>query len=72
MAEQRPLSRGSGFESPAARVPTDDRTDEEFTRDWDRVLLDAGYIWCRPCADWHRPPECWITEDGTGRYDVDV
>jgi hypothetical protein len=25
---------------------------------------DAGYDWCRPCGEWHRPPECPINERG--------
>lgn len=24
----------------------------------------AGYPWCRPCAEHHRPPECPINERG--------
>jgi hypothetical protein len=32
--------------------------------DWDQTYLDAGYEWCRPCREWHRPPECPIDEQG--------
>lgn len=26
--------------------------------------LNAGYPWCRPCGEHHRPPECAIDEQG--------
>ena len=32
--------------------------------DWDQTYRDAGYEWCRPCGEWHRPPECAIDELG--------
>lgn len=32
--------------------------------DWDQTYHDVGYEWCRPCREWHRPPECDIDEDG--------
>lgn len=25
---------------------------------------NAGYDWCRPCGDHHRPPECAVDEQG--------
>lgn len=31
---------------------------------WDQAYLDAGYIWCRPCREWQRSPECAIDEAG--------
>ncbi len=37
--------------------------------DWDQVHRDLGYEWCRPCAEWHRPPECAIDEDGVPELD---
>jgi hypothetical protein len=35
-----------------------------MTDEWDQVLLDVGYINCRPCDEWHRPPECAIDDQG--------
>lgn len=32
--------------------------------EWDQVMIDAGYAWCRPCDEWHRPPECAVALDG--------
>ena len=32
--------------------------------DWDQTYIDAGYAWCRPHGEWHRPPECPIDESG--------
>jgi hypothetical protein len=37
----------------------DERMDE-----WDQLLIDSGYIYCRPHAEWHRPPECAIDQEG--------
>lgn len=37
---------------------------------WDQACLDLGYAWCRPCQEWHRPPECWIDQDGTPALDL--
>lgn len=39
--------------------------------EWDQALIEAGYIPCRPCNEWHRPPECWITEEGIPALEVD-
>jgi hypothetical protein len=33
-------------------------------RDWSQSYRDLGYDWCRPCQEWHRPPECAIDQDG--------
>lgn len=38
--------------------------------EWAQTYRDCGYDWCRPCREWHRPPECWITPDGVPAYDV--
>ena len=32
--------------------------------EWDQTFLDCGYSWCRPCEEWHRPPECSVDEQG--------
>lgn len=32
--------------------------------EWGPTMNDLGYTWCRPCVDYHRPPECAIREDG--------
>lgn len=32
--------------------------------EWHQVYLDTGYIWCRPHEEYHRPPECAITQSG--------
>lgn len=37
---------------------------------WEQAYRDLGYAWCRPCAEWHRPPECWITDRGVSALDV--
>jgi hypothetical protein len=39
----------------------DDRSEGS---DWDQTYRDLGYEWCRPCQEWHRPPECPINEAG--------
>ena len=31
---------------------------------WTITHLAAGYVWCRPHEEWHRPPECAINEQG--------
>lgn len=36
---------------------------------WHRAYLDAGYDWCRPCGEYHRPPECAIDERGVPELD---
>ena len=41
------------------RTLVDDREN-----DWAQTYRDCGYEWCRPCAEWHRPPECAIDEQG--------
>jgi hypothetical protein len=28
-------------------------------------FVDLGYVWCRPCGEHHRPPECAIDERGS-------
>lgn len=33
--------------------------------DWGQTMIDLGYTWCRPCVEYHRPPECAIREDGS-------
>lgn len=33
-------------------------------KEWDETYRDGGYEYCRPCDDYHRPPECAITETG--------
>lgn len=43
----------------------------ENVDDWDQTLRELGYVDCRPCDEWHRPPECWITEEGTPALEVD-
>lgn len=53
------LHRGTDRVVHAGIIPPDDGID------WDRALLDAGYIHCRPHDEWHRPPECAIRQDGT-------
>lgn len=37
---------------------------------WDRAFIEAGYAYCRPCAEWHRPPECWIDQRGVPALDL--
>jgi hypothetical protein len=32
--------------------------------EWHQVYLDAGYLYCRPEGEYHRPPECPIDEQG--------
>lgn len=32
--------------------------------EWAGTYRDIGYDWCRPCGEWHRPPECPIDEQG--------
>lgn len=32
--------------------------------EWDETLIEAGYIYCRPHEEWHRPPECAIDQQG--------
>lgn len=57
---------------PGGRATPDDRKIENDDVDeWDQLLLSLGRIHCRPCAEWHRPPECWITEEGTPALEVD-
>lgn len=40
------------------------------TDEWAQTFRDCGYEWCRPCREWHRPPECWIDEQGRPRLDL--
>lgn len=28
--------------------------------DWTQTYTELGYIYCRICQEWHRPPECYI------------
>lgn len=37
--------------------------------DWDAVFRQVGYEYCRPCREWHRPPECAIDESGVPDLD---
>lgn len=30
-----------------------------------QTMVDLGYTWCRPCREYHRPPECAILQDGS-------
>lgn len=32
--------------------------------EWYQAMVDVGYAWCRPCREYHRPPECCIDQDG--------
>lgn len=32
--------------------------------DSDCDYLAAGYLWCRPCREHHRPPECAVDVQG--------
>jgi hypothetical protein len=34
------------------------------TDEWAQTYRDCGYDYCRPCREWHRPPECAIDEQG--------
>ena len=45
------------------------RAPQDPPDEWDKVQMAAGYTWCRPCAEWHRPPECWIDEQGVSELD---
>jgi hypothetical protein len=36
---------------------------------WHRTYLELGYEWCRPCREYHRPPECAIDEQGLPELD---
>lgn len=38
--------------------------------EWSGTFRALGYEWCRPCAEWHRPPECWIDSGGRSRLDL--
>ncbi|QXN73930.1 hypothetical protein SEA_BLAB_3 [Microbacterium phage Blab] len=33
--------------------------------EWDQVMFDAGYTWCQPCGEHHRPPQCALRPDGS-------
>ena len=46
---------------PPAYDPDDD--------EWAAVHRALGKEWCRPCAEWHNPPECWIDTEGVSRFD---
>lgn len=39
--------------------------------EWAQTYRDTGYEWCRPCKEWHRPPECWIDPNGQPQLDID-
>lgn len=28
------------------------------------LFVNAGYLWCAPCGEHHRPPECAVDSDG--------
>ena len=32
--------------------------------DWHQTYVELGYLYCRPCREYHRPPECAINEYG--------
>lgn len=40
------------------------RPEHDPPDEWDQTFMDAGYSWCRPCGEWHRPPECAVDERG--------
>lgn len=42
---------------------------EPATDDWHQTMLDLGYIWCRPCVEYHRGRECAIDEHGVPELD---
>lgn len=45
---------------------------QEPARDeWHQAYLDSGYDWCRPCREYHRPPECAIDQDGVPELEWD-
>lgn len=39
--------------------------DQYAPDEWDQAHRDIGREWCRPCREWHRPPECTIDQDGS-------
>lgn len=45
---------------PVTPEPTTDDRDNG----WAQTYRDCGYTYCRPCGEWHRPPECAIDEHG--------
>ena len=46
-------------------IPSDVPDDERAPDEWHQTYLDAGYDFCRPCRQYHRPPECPVDETGT-------
>ncbi len=46
-----------------------ERDTRDHDDDWDQAHRDLGYTHCRPCREWHRPPECAIDENGTPDLD---
>ena len=41
----------------------------ELAAETDRWFEACGYYFCRPCGEYHRPPECAIDEDGVPELD---
>lgn len=37
--------------------------------EWHQVYVELGYTWCRPCGEYHRPPECAIDQQGVPELD---
>jgi hypothetical protein len=36
----------------------------DWTGEGSCAYRDTGYLWCRPCREHHRPPECAVDEQG--------
>lgn len=63
------LARPGVARVPGGRATPADRKIENDD-EWDPVLISLGFVLCRPCNEWHRPPECWIDETGTPALDL--
>lgn len=47
------------------------RSEHDPPDEWDIAFMQTGYSYCRPCGEYHRPPECVIegelvNDAGTG------